>query len=323
MSNRVHSIVMANRWNSIAARLFAAALIAVVGAGACAPHAVTVGQPAASPVKGSLLIVGGGPIPREVNQRFVDLAGGKGKALIVVFPMATAVADGGPAKAEELRSLGARAFVVNVSRATADADSIVSRLDSATGIWFVGGDQNRITAAIAGTRTAAAIRARFAAGAVVGGTSAGAAVMSETMITGDERRLGGRRPPSDSSQAFMTIDRDNIVTTPGLGLISGAIVDQHFVRRRRHNRLLSLVLESPTTVGVGVDESTALIVRPDGMWEIIGESVAVIYDARRGKITPAGTVLGASDLRMHVLPTGSRYDPKSGRVLELGAPPGR
>jgi cyanophycinase len=156
------------------------------------------------------------------------------------------------------------------------------------------------------------------AGAVVGGTSAGAAVMSESMITGDERHFGGRRPPRDSSQAFITIDRENIVTTRGLGLITGAIVDQHFVRRRRHNRLLSLVLEHPTSVGVGVDESTALIVRPDGLWEVIGESVAVIYDARAGTVTPVGVTLGASDVRMHVLPAGSAFDVRTGRVVRLG-----
>ena len=96
----------------------------------------------------------------------------------------------------------------------------------------------------------AAILARYRDGAVVGGTSAGAAVMSTPMITGDERLPGGDRPPAkDSSDAFMTIARDNVVTVEGFGLLPGAIVDQHFVRRRRNNRLLSLVLENPTLVG--------------------------------------------------------------------------
>ena len=296
-------------------------LSAALVSGACghvAPASGSTQEATRSFSRGHLLIVGGGPIPREVTLHFVELAGGRGKARIAVFPTASAVASTGPDKVAELRSYGADAFVVPVTRSNADADSLVHLLDRVTGIWFAGGDQNRVTAAIRGTRVEQAIRDRYVNGAVIGGTSAGAAVMSAAMITGDERRLGGSRPPSDSSQAFLTIDRDNIVTTPGLGLIDNAIVDQHFVRRRRHNRLISLVLERPSLIGVGVDESTAIDVHPDGIWEVIGASVAVIYDARAGTITPSGSTLGAAGVRMHVLPAGSRFDPGSGRVVRLG-----
>ena len=237
--------------------------------------------------------------------------------------MASSLERTGPEKVAELRSLGAEAFVLNVNRAEADADSIVDRLQSVTGVWFAGGDQSRIMRAIGETRTASGIRRRYLEGAVIGGTSAGAAVMSALMITGDERRPGGARPPADSSQAYITIDRHNVVTTPGLGLIGGAIIDQHFVRRKRQNRLMSLVLENPSQVGVGIDESTAIVVRPDGRWEVAGASVAVIFDARAGKVTPGGATLGASGVRMHVLPAGSVFEPAAGRVVRLGsAPPG-
>ena len=108
------------------------------------------------------------------------------------------------------------------------------------------------------------------------------------MITGDEKRPGGDRPPEkDSGHAWMTIARENVVTARGFALLPGAIVDQHFVRRRRQNRLLSLVLENPTLVGVGIDESTALEVGPDGVWRVLGESVAVVFDARKADLTPA------------------------------------
>ncbi len=237
-----------------------------------------------------------------------------------MLPMASALATTGPAKVAELRGLGVDAFVLDVRRADADADSIVAKLQGVTGVWFPGGDQNRIMTAIGGSRTARAIIDSYARGAVVGGTSAGAAVMSSMMITGDERRIGGTRPPSDSSQGFMTIDRDNIVTTPGLGMIDVAIVDQHFVRRRRLNRLISLVLEHPRMIGAGIDESTAIVVRPDGTWEIIGASVVMIFDARNARITPAKAVLGAAGTAMHVLPAGSRFDPRTGRVIRLGSP---
>ena len=119
----------------------------------------------------------------------------------------------------------------------------------------------------------------------------------------------------------MTIARDNVVTEPGFALIRGAIVDQHFIRRRRNNRLFSLILEHPDLVGVGIDESTAVEVDPAGGWRVLGRSVAVIYDARRAAVTPAGgAVLGAAEIRMSVLPAGSRYDLRTGRGRPAGAP---
>jgi hypothetical protein len=151
-----------------------------------------------------------------------------------------------------------------------------------------------------------------------GGKEVEDAVMTDPMLTGDERKPGGARRPADSTLVNITIDRDNVVTAPGFGLLRGAIVDQHFVRRRRQNRLMSLVLENPSLIGIGIDESTALVVRPDGAWEVIGTSVVLIFDARSSAITPAGSVLGASGLRVHVLPGGSTFDPVAGRVVRLG-----
>lgn len=297
------------------------ALLTSMAASCASPGAnvVSEGIVANAPrARGHLLIVGGGPVPREVTRRFVDLAGGSGKSRIAVIPMASALASTGPEKAAELRSLGADAFVIDVQRSGADADSMVRKLDDATGVWLSGGDQNRLTAALHGSAILRAIGARYQAGAVVGGTSAGAAAMSEVMITGDERRPGGARPLTDSTQAYVTIDRDNVVTAAGFGFLRNVIVDQHFLRRRRQNRLISLVLENPATLGVGVDESTALDVTPDGIWEVIGSSAVVIFDARGSAVTPRGYVLGASGVRMHVLPAGSTFDPVRGRVIRLG-----
>lgn len=264
--------------------------------------------------RGTLYIVGGGPQPPELVREFVELAGGAGRARIIVFAMASAYGlEGGEEKAADFRALGATATNVYVTREQADTDSVARLLDGATGVWFGGGDQERLTQALRDTRTERAIHQRYAAGAVIGGTSAGAAVMSSHMITGDERQLGGSRPPSDSSEAYITIARSNIVIDSGFALMPEAVIDQHFVRRKRHNRLMSLVLEQPPHLGVGIDESTALIVEPDGRWRVAGASVAVIYDARRSTITPAGT-LGATDLRVHVLPAGARFDPAAGRA---------
>lgn len=275
---------------------------------------VPLGAQASAAPRGSLVIVGGGPIPTAIDSAFVALAGGAGKANIVILPMASATAaQSGAARVRIYSALGAKAVSLVVDSTNGGADSVARILAQATGIWFPGGVQSRLTRALLGTAALDSIRARYRQGAVVGGTSAGAAVMSDPMITGDEKRPGGSRPPGDSSDGFMTVDRENIVTAPGFGLLPGAIVDQHFLRRRRHNRLVSLALEH-ATIGVGIDESTALVVKPDGTWEVLGASQAILYDARRARTTGAGTPLGATEVRMHVLPSGARFDPRSGQA---------
>jgi len=263
-------------------------------------------------LQGTLFIVGGGPQPEALVREFVDLAGGPGKARIVVYAMASESGrESGEEKAAQLRELGAVARNVWISRQEADQDSVVRLLDGATGVWFGGGDQTRLARVLRDTRTEAAIHARYRAGAVIGGTSAGAAVMSAVMLTGEERHPGGSRP--DTSNAWLTIARDNVVTDRGFALLTGSIIDQHFLRRKRHNRLISLVLEREPHLGVGIDESTALIVHPDGGWSVAGASVAMVFDARGAAITGTSRpVLGATGIRMHVLPAGSRFDPRTG-----------
>jgi cyanophycinase len=275
------------------------------------------GQPLAAQRRaaGTLLVVGGGPQPAALVQEFVRLAGGPGKAKIAVFAMASSEGlTGGEEKAADLRALGATATNIWIDHAQANTDSVARLLDGVTGIWFGGGDQVRLANVLRGTATLRAIRARHAAGAVVGGTSAGAAVLSTPMITGDEKRPGGTRPPSDSSDNWLTIDRDDVITEEGFGFITNAIIDQHFVRRKRHNRLISLVLERPQHLGVGIDESTALRIGPDGVWHVMGASVVVIYDARRAVFTGTAAPLGASGVTMHVIPAGGRFDPRTARA---------
>ena len=301
---------------AVSRRRFVAVLAALAAAG-CAPAASVVPTPDQAP-RGALLIVGGGPRPPVLRQRFMELAGGAGRASIVVFAMASAAgARSGAAEAEELRKLGADAQSLYLTREEADADSNVARLAKATGVWFGGGDQSRLMAVLRGTRTEAMLHERFRAGAAMGGTSAGAAVMTRVMLVGEERRRGGSRYPSDSSLVNITVERDNVVVREGFGFLDDAIVDQHFLRRRRHNRLISIVLEHPRLIGIGIDESTALVVDRQGRWSVIGESSAVVYDARAASVTPRGApVLGAAGLKMHVLPPGASYDPRTGEARQ-------
>lgn len=275
--------------------------------------AATLAPSLAAAQRGTLMIVGGGPQPPALVQKFVDLAGGRGHARIVVFGMASEDGEkAGEEKAQDLRALGAAARNIWANHAQANTDSVARMLEDATGVWFVGGDQVKLIAALRGTKTDSAMHARYRAGAVIAGTSAGAAVMSAIMITGDERHPGGARP---DSSGFMTIARNNIVTDSGFAFIRDAIIDQHFLRRKRHNRLISIVLEDAPHLAAGIDESTALIVHPDHTWEVAGASAVIVYDARHASLTPSrAPVLGATDIRMHVLPAGATFDPRTGHA---------
>jgi cyanophycinase len=253
---------------------------------------------------GHLVVIGGGTRPAAINTLIARLAGGA-KGRLLVFPQASAVAETGPDLAAEFRALGlGTVVVITADHAAADTDAVLRQTDGATGVYFAGGDQNRLMAVLRGTKLEARLRTLYRDGAVIAGTSAGAAVMSRVMITGDEQR------PLTKDQDWQTIEADNVVTAPGLGLLDDVVVDQHFVRRRRHNRLISLVLEQPALLGVAIDEETATWVKPDRTFEVVGNGPVVVFDAKGATTTrdTAGPGLRGSDLRLHVLRAGAVYD---------------
>jgi cyanophycinase len=179
-------------------------------------------------------------------------------------------------------------------------------LEAFSGYWFLGGDQNRLAATLLGTRALDVIERRYQEGAVVGGTSAGAAVMTSEMLTGRQSGERGDSPP---------IARGAIDLGKGFGFLPDAIVDQHFLKRARYNRLLSAVLDRPQLIGVGIDEETALQVRSDGRWEVLGKSYVKVIDARGARMTHDRKHLtGASNIRLHLLPRGAVFDPKRARI---------
>lgn len=265
--------------------------------------------------RGSLIIVGGGDTPPAVHERLVELAGGPGKARIAVLPMASTKFDEEAREViDELKQLKAEAVLVSISREDAKKEATAKHLEEFTGYWFLGGDQLRLAAMLLGTRALETIERRFHEGAVVGGTSAGAAVMSNAMLTGRGRRLKGAE-----AAELRKIARGMADVALGFGFFPGAIVDQHFMQRARYNRLLSAVLDHPQLLGVGIDEETALLVRSDGFWEVLGSHYVKIFDARRARIIEDDDMLaGATDIRMHILPAGSLYHPKRRHALLPG-----
>jgi cyanophycinase len=275
---------------------------------------VSVSAAAAGAPEGHLLIIGGGARGDAVLGKLVELAGGS-KARIAVFPMASSVPDEtGRAYVEELLRCGAgSAFALNVNREEADSDAALLKMTGVTGVFLSGGDQVRHTRALLGSRLLRRIHELYAAGAVVSGTSAGAAVMSRVMITGEETR-----PNEDTP--FDRLEAGEVVTSEGFAFLpEDVIVDQHFVKRRRNNRLMSLVLEAPGRLGLGVNEGTAIWVRPDGSFEVMGDGPVVVYDAGGARLEreEGGDGLAGADLKVHVLGPGSSFDLQARKVIRL------
>ena len=219
-----------------------------------------------------LVLIGGGDKPPEVMRKFVELAGGK-DAPIVMIPTASSEADAAAYYEKLFREeYGCtNAVSLDIEEGRRRAHRMGSPRRNARGIFFGGGDQIRITNALLGTPVGGAIAAAFASGAVVGGTSAGTACQSEVMITGE----------GDFSQ----VRTRSVETWTGLGFFPNVVVDQHFIRRQRENRLFSVVLENPDLLGVGVDEETAIWVRPDGTFQVLGRSGVMVFDAKGAPVS--------------------------------------
>jgi len=265
----------------------------------------------ASP-KGYLFIIGGGERSERMMKRFIALSEGFRSGKIIIFPMASSVPeDVGPEQALQLENLGAKSVKCHIlSRKEAMQPENTKIFDDIGGVFFSGGVQSRLADILLDTPIHKMLVDFYEAGGVIGGKSAGAAVMSEIMITGDERKV------VEDGHAFETIEAANIVTVRGFGFIKSAIIDQHFVRRKRQNRLLSLMVENPELLGVGIDESTAIIVNPDGIFEVIGERNVIVYDFSGAKVTISPSKeISAHNARLHILKQGDRFDLKRRAVL--------
>lgn len=254
------------------------------------PASPGLAQPAARAPKGHLLIIGGNGTTDAIDRRAFS-AGGGAAGRVVIFPQASELAETGSDAVKRWTEVG---FVHAVVADTKDPEAAIRLVREATFIWFPGGDQNRLMKAFENTGIPDAIRARHAGGALVGGTSAGAAVMSRVMITGEAD--------------LQSITAGKTETAPGLALIPRAIVDQHFLKRQRDNRLISAVLDHPDLVGVGIDEATAIFVTGNG-FEVLGKSSVVIIDARKAAVpaTPPGRLSSGRNLALSVLTEGMVY----------------
>lgn len=236
----------------------------------------------------------------DVLARFVALCGGK-DARIVVIPTASRLAETGIQYQRLFPELGAgRVDVLDFdTRRDASEKNRLEIIERATGIFFTGGNQLRLSTLLGGTPVAKLIRVLSARGVTVGGTSAGASILSEHMIAfGSE----GASPRASS-----------VRLAPGLGLTNRFIIDQHFRQRDRLGRLTAALAYNPFAVGIGLDEDTAAFIAPDNTLEVEGSGAITVVDASSMSFSSMSEI-GQNDavcmlgLSVHILTAGATFN---------------
>jgi cyanophycinase len=240
---------------------------------------------------------------RRILERFVRVSGGE-DADLVVIPTASRMHETGARYEQVFTDIGAaRVTVMDFdTRRDCQEPGRLRRLEEATGIFFTGGNQLRLTTLLGGTPVAKVIRARNAHGVTVGGTSAGASILSEHMIAS-----------GDEGSAMIA---GSVRLAPGLGLTNRFIIDQHFRQRDRLGRLLTALAYNPFAIGIGLDEDTAAFIAADETIEVEGSGGVTIVDASEvsnSSIDKAndGQPVGMLGLRLHLLVPGMTFNLKS------------
>lgn len=242
----------------------------------------------------------------EILRRFIAVAG-EAEARIAVIPTASQLEDTGRRYEKLFKDLGARDAVVVPYKTRSDAtrEDWLKSLETSTGIFLTGGNQLRISTVLGGTPVAKAIRRLNAQGVTVGGTSAGAAILSEHMIAyGDE----GAHPKAGMA-----------TLAPGFGMTNRVIIDQHFRQRDRLGRLLSAMAYNPFAVGLGLDEDTAAFIDPDDRVHVVGAGSITVIDASQFEYSSISAIeigqpICMIGIRLHMLTAGCTFDLHSRRA---------
>lgn len=265
-------------------------------------------------IKGNLLIIGGKEDKVgdcRILRRFIELAGGRSAHIAVITTATEKPHEVGDEYRQLFLELGAESasILYMANREAANDRHQIAEIENASGIYFTGGDQLRITSILGGSLADRAIRHVIKKNVIVAGTSAGASVMSDTMIV--------------EGTSSDTPKKSTIGMAHGMGLLENVVIDQHFAQRGRINRLLAAVAQNPYVLGMGIDEDTAILVSPDGRCEVIGSQTVTIVD---GKLIGFSNIsetshhepLALSNVIIHILPQGYGYDIKRRHPLNWG-----
>jgi cyanophycinase len=261
--------------------------------------------------RGTLLIIGGAEDPDDndlhILPRLVKLAGGK-RARLIICAAATEDPTGSLRNYQAIFQKIGVADVVGApfaDRCEGEDPKLLEQLDRATGVFMIGGDQLRLTTLVAGTPFAHRMRERFEQERLlVAGTSAGAAAMSSTMII---------RGDGDS------VRRRSVELAPGLTYLSDTVIDTHFDRRGRIQRVMAVFAQNPGTIALGIDGNTAVEITPSQRLTVLGAGVVFVFD---GRVTHTNAPqikesdpLALTDAKVHVLPAGYGFNLKSKRPI--------
>lgn len=235
-----------------------------------------------------LMVVGGGTRPPEATKKFVEWSGGP-KSKILVITWASGEEDSSYEGTEKVFMAANPGSVEHAVIKPLDGEKrakFIEQLRSATGVYFGGGDQNRIMDVLKDEELLKLIRAKYAAGTPFGGTSAGAAVMSDPMMTGEAD--------------LKILDGTKVGVRPALGFVPDVMFDQHFLLRQRHNRLFGFVMQNPKYLGIGINEGMAVMIENNRDLTTVGPTQVMFIDAKDRK----GAML------VHFLKAGERFDLK-------------
>ena len=261
----------------------------------------TAKQQSTSP-KGHLFIIGGGEKTEGLMQEMLKVSGLSKEDYVIVLPMSSEEPDSSVIFAsEDFASVGIKHVVgFNFKENEFVAPSKIDSIQKAKLIFITGGDQTRFMKVVGHGPIYRAIHNAYQAGATIAGTSAGAAVMSKQMITGNALKY------PEYTGKYPCIEADNIEISEGLGLVTNMIVDQHFIKRQRLNRLLAVTIENPNELCVGIDESTAIIVSADS-FRVAGENQVIVISNPRKSKTLFHNLLGGKGLNLDILLPGETY----------------
>ncbi|MFC4699534.1 cyanophycinase [Glaciecola siphonariae] len=236
----------------------------------------------------------------EILAKFVALCGGE-DGVITVIPTASQLDDTGARYQKIFDDIGVKkSFSLPITeRADAQNPSYVKTLEKSTGIFVTGGNQLRLSTILGGTPIARAIRQLNAQGVHYAGTSAGAAIVSQHMITGGNTGI----VPTE----------DGVNLAPGMGLINTIVVDQHFNQRNRLARLLSAVSYNPFLIGIGLDEDTAAFIDHNNVFTTVGSGAITVVDPSDIEYSSmaearTGDALTLLNVKLHILASGGRFD---------------
>lgn len=252
---------------------------------------------------GQLFIIGGAEDKEgdcKILREFVRQAGGLQSHLVIMTVATEMPKEVGDNYTQIFERLGAQDVKVLDTGKREDAEDAeaIALIEKATGVFFTGGNQARITEMLRDSKLHHVMLDRLKQGLVIGGTSAGAAMMPDMMIVSGEAETNPRVEVAEME--------------PGMGFLPGIVIDQHFAQRGRLGRLLSALMQQPAVLGFGIDENTAIVVDGKSI-QVVGDGAVTIVDVADVTHTNADDLLKDEDMaicgaKLHILPHGYRFD---------------